>query len=139
MRNYRCSSRSPKSVHLVRERPAVKFAAIAGWIESGEYDVEFMCRQLSVSRSGYYAWRGRPDSDPSATDKDLTSLIRVIYQRLRGNPGVRWVRAELAGLGGRISHKRVWRLMHAADCRDGTRRRGARPASTVSSPHRHRI
>lgn len=38
--------------------------------------------------SGYYAWRGRPDSDPSATDKDLTSLIRVIYQRLRCNPAV---------------------------------------------------
>lgn len=93
----------------------MKFAAIADWVESGEYDVDFMCQHLGVSRSGYYAWRGRPDSDRSSTDKELTSLITAIYQRLRGNPGVRRVRAELSALGERISHKRVWRLMHAAD------------------------
>ncbi len=93
----------------------MKFAAIADWVESEEYDVEFMCEQLGVSRSGYYAWRSRPDSDRTVSDQDLTSLIGSIYRRLRGNPGVRRVRAEVAALGERISHKRVWRLMHAAD------------------------
>lgn len=76
---------------------------MAGWAESGGYEVEFMCRQLGVSRSGYYARCGRPDSDRSSTDQDLTSLIRVIYRWLRGNPVVRRVRSELARLGERIS------------------------------------
>jgi transposase InsO family protein len=37
-----------------------------------------------------------------------------VYQRLRGNPGVRRVHAELVTLGHRVSPKRVWRLMQAA-------------------------
>lgn len=93
----------------------MKFAAIADWVDSKEYDVEFMCAQLGVSRSGYYAWRNRPASDQTAANRDLTSLIASIYRRLRGNPGVRRVRAELAALSERVSHKRVWRLMRAAD------------------------
>src|ERR1035437_10066760 len=46
-----------KSGDLVRERQAVKFAAIADWADLGTYPVVFMCAELEVSRSGYYAWR----------------------------------------------------------------------------------
>jgi len=35
----------------------VKFAAIADWADLGTYPVVFMCAELEVSRSGYYAWR----------------------------------------------------------------------------------
>ena len=31
------------------------FAAIADWAENNEYPVDFMCTELEVSRSGYYA------------------------------------------------------------------------------------
>jgi len=93
----------------------VKFAAIADWVDSGEpFPVEFMCRELKVSRSGYYAWLGRPRSDRAVEDDELTGLIRLIFQALRGNPGVRRMRAELAALGHRLSHKRVYRLMRGA-------------------------
>src|SRR5664279_256542 len=37
-----------KSLDLVRERPAVIFAGIADWADSGEYGVVFMCAQLGV-------------------------------------------------------------------------------------------
>jgi transposase InsO family protein len=93
----------------------VKFAAIADWVETGEpFPVEFMCRELGVSRSGYYAWLGRPRSERATADEELTSLIRLLFDALRGNPGVRRVRAELAALGHRLSHKRVHRLMRRA-------------------------
>jgi transposase InsO family protein len=93
----------------------VKFAAIADWAASDTYPVDFMCAQLGVSRSGFYAWRGRGPSERANTDADLTVLIKAAYQRLRGNPGVRRMHAELRALGHRLSRKRVWRLMKAAD------------------------
>ena len=93
----------------------MKFAAIADWVETSEpFPVDFMCRELEVSRSGYYAWLGRPQSGRATADDELTGLIRFLFDALRGNPGVRRIRAELASLGHRLSHKRVHRLMHAA-------------------------
>jgi len=77
----------------------VKFAAIAGWAESEEFGIEFMCRELGVSRSGYYAWRGRGVSNRECEDSVLTTLIRAIHDTLRGNPGVRRVHAGLVVAG----------------------------------------
>ncbi len=92
----------------------MKFAAIADWADSNSYDVTFMCEQLDVSTSGYYAWRSRPLSAHARRDMFLTRLITTVHHRLRGNPGVRRVHAELAATGHRASRKRVWRLMQAA-------------------------
>jgi transposase InsO family protein len=92
----------------------VIFAAIADWAEKGEYPVVFMCEQLGVSESGYYAWRNRPVSDHDKTEASLLSLIRVLFDRLKGNPGRRRIRAELAASGHKVSLKRVHRLMQAA-------------------------
>lgn len=103
-----------KSSDLVRERQAVKFAAIADWADSDDFPVEFRCRELGVSRSGYYAWRGRAPSQREQDDAGLLAVIKQVHQRLRGNPGVRRVHAELVTLGHRVAPKRVWRLMKAA-------------------------
>lgn len=92
----------------------MKFAAIADWAASDEFPVDFMCAQLEVSRSGYYAWLGRPASERAQTDEGLLTVIKTAYDRLRGNPGVRRLHAELAALGHRVSRKRVWRLMKTA-------------------------
>ena len=92
----------------------MKFAAIADWADSDTYPVEFMCAQLGVSRSGFYAWRGRGPSDRAHADAGLLEVIKAAFERLRGNPGVRRMHAELATLGYRLSRKRVWRLMRTA-------------------------
>ena len=93
------------------------FAAIADWAESKEFPVEFMCAELGVSVSGYYAWRHRPASARAQADEALLRLIGIIFDRLKGNPGVRRMHAELAARGHRVSRKRVWRLMRAAGLR----------------------
>jgi putative transposase len=92
----------------------VKFAAIADWAACGDFPIEFMCRELGVSRSGYYAWRDRAPSQREQADAGLTAIIKQVHERLRGNPGVRRVHAELVTLGHQVSPKRVWRLMQAA-------------------------
>jgi putative transposase len=93
----------------------VRFAAIADWDESKTYPVTFMCEELGVTRSGYYAWRGAVTSERARKDITLTAIMRTLHARSRGNAGVRRLRAGLAASGHRVSHKRVHRLMQAAD------------------------
>ncbi len=93
------------------------FAAIADWADSGEYRVGFMCAELGVSRSGYYAWRMAVPSQHQTLDEVLIVVLRHLYAEGRGNPGVRRLRAGLAAAGHRVGHKRVHRLMRLAGLR----------------------
>jgi putative transposase len=93
----------------------VKYAAIADWATEGEYSVTFLCAQLGVARSGYYRWLSSGPCQRERTDAELTAQIRHIHAELDGDPGVRRVWAELVVRGYRVSRKRVWRLMRAAD------------------------
>ena len=90
------------------------YAAIADWAQEKAYPVVFMCEQLGVSESGYYAWRNRPVSDHDKADALLVRLIQAVFARLEGNPGRRRVRAELSACGHQVSLKRVHRLMQVA-------------------------
>lgn len=83
--------------------------------EKANHEVSRMCGVLAVSRSGYYAWRGRGRSARASQDAELLSRIRTIHQESRGTYGAPRVHAELA-LGQRIrcSRKRVARLMRLA-------------------------
>ncbi len=92
----------------------MKFAAIADWADQKLFPVAYMCDEFGVSRSGYYAWCRREDSDRDRSDNRLRAIIVDAHKRLRGNPGVRRVHAELTVLGEKVSTKRVWRLMKAA-------------------------
>src|SRR5664280_2335773 len=78
-----------KSGDLVRERQAVTFAAIADWADSNSYPVAFMCVELGVSRSGYYAWRTAAPSQRSKDDTTLIAIMKKLHAEARGNPGVR--------------------------------------------------
>jgi transposase InsO family protein len=101
----------------------VIFAAIADWADARAYPVSFMCHQLEVSVSGYYAWRGRGPSARTHEDAKLTELIHAIFAAKHGNVGRLRMVAELAARGHRVSIKRVHRLMKAA----GLRGRSPRP------------
>lgn len=94
----------------------MKFAAIADWAaeEDDEFSIVFMCAELGVSTSGFYAWCKRTPCERERTDAELLDQIRLIHHNLDGAPGVRRVWAELTALGWRVGHERVWRLMHEA-------------------------
>lgn len=93
------------------------FAAIADWADSDSFPVAFMCEELGVSRSGYYAWRGAGPSQRDLDDAYLIEAMRELHREARGNPGVRRLRAALAAAGHLVSHKRVHRLMQVAGLR----------------------
>lgn len=87
------------------------------------------CRVLGVSRSGYYAWRGRPVSAREEVNELVTKHIEAIHAESRGTYGWPRVTAELRlGLGLPVNHKRVARLMRVAGLQGlHRRRRGRRP------------
>lgn len=76
-----------------------------------EFGVKAMCRVLGVSRSGYYAWRKRPDSQRAQANERLLVRIREEYQLSRKTYGNPRIHAALRKKGVTCSRKRVARLM----------------------------
>ena len=89
-----------------------------------KYPVRTMCRVLSVSPSGYYAWRDRAPSQRALEDATLTEKIRVFHAASDATYGMPRIRADLVEAGHMISRKRVARLMRRAGLRGVCRRRG---------------
>lgn len=79
-----------------------------------ESPIEQCCATLKVSRSAFFDWRHR-QADPTAKmvdDADLAELIAKLDDQSRGTYGRPRVTGELRfGLGRRVNHKRVQRLM----------------------------
>ena len=102
-----------------------------------EYPVALMCRVLAVSRSGFYAWRGRPASGRTQADQRLEVEVLAIHRMSRGRYGSPRVHAELQAQGRRISRKRIERVMRIAELR-GRKSRGFR-GTTTDSAHAYPI
>ena len=73
-----------------------------------------MCKFMKVSRSGYYEWLTNPRCNRDKQDKELTSIIKVIFEEGRGNYGARSIKKALSRQGTIVSRKRVTRLMNEA-------------------------
>jgi transposase InsO family protein len=76
-----------------------------------------MCRVLSVTRAGYYAWRKRGPSRRAVTNAALLVEIRASHFRSKRSYGSPRVWRELKRRRGSLDEKRVARLM----TRDGLR------------------
>jgi putative transposase len=88
----------------------MRFAFILA--EEAVWPVQVMCEVLRVSRSGYYAWKGRPASARALADGELVVEIRAAHKAGRGHYGSPRVHRVLRQNGRRVGKKRVARLMH---------------------------
>lgn len=83
-----------------------------------------MCRLLSVSASGYYAWCDRVLSARARQDIELAALVHQIYERSNHTYGYRRIQVELREVyGKRVGGKRIVRLMHRAGLKGVHKRR----------------
>ena len=48
--------------------------------EEGSYPISSMCRWFRVSKSGYYSWRDRPQSQAAVRREELAILIKDILR-----------------------------------------------------------
>jgi len=70
-----------------------------------------LCAALGVSRSGFYAWRSRPESVHAQQDRRLRVLVRASFEGSRRRYGSPRIHEDLMEQQVRVSRKRVVRLM----------------------------
>ena len=98
-----------------------------------EYPVRIMCSALDVSSAGYYAWRGRPESRRSATNRALLDDIKRVHRDNHECYGSPRIHLELEAQGRGASRGRIERLMR----RHGVRAIMARPRRARTTDSRH--
>jgi putative transposase len=100
--------------------------------QKAHFPIEFMCGQLEVSRSGFYAWSQRPESAHQQQDQQLAQEVAQAHRDSRGTYGSPRVHAELKAQGRKVSRKRVARLMRKQKLAARKKRRSVR---TTDSNH----
>ena len=101
--------------------------------EKAYYPIRLICRCLAVSRSGYYAWRGRSPSARVKQDARLKVEIAASHSASRRTYGSPRILRDLREDGHQVSRKRVARLMRELGL-EGRRKRRFR--ATTDSQHR---
>ena len=101
-----------------------------------QFRVRWMCAALGVSPSGYYAWRGRPESRRAQIDRALLGRIQDVHASSRQTYGHRRVQAALRADGHVVGRHRIARLMRAHGLRPKMRRKFR---ATTDSKHSHPV
>lgn len=101
--------------------------------ERAYFPVSLLCSVLSVSRSGFYAWKQRPTARRMAQDAVLGATVVAIHRASRRTYGSPRIHAELRAQGVRVSRKRIARLMRDRGLAGRTRRRFRHAAAEVST------
>lgn len=91
--------------------------------QRGTWPVRVLCDTLEVSPSGYYAWRGRPESARAVANRALLADIRRIHEEHHDRYGAPRIHAALQAEGRSVSRGRIERLMRRHGIRAATRRR----------------
>ena len=97
-----------------------------------EHSVERMAKVLGVSKSGYYAWLSRPESNRTRERRRLDARVRAAFEAHKGRSGSIKVTRYLVGRGYRCGRTQVALSMR----RQGLRSKAARKFRvTTDSSH----
>lgn len=113
----------------------MKFRFIA--VEKAQHALSLLCRCLRVTRSGFYAWQGRPESARTKRDRHLKVLVHASFAASKGRYGSPRVHRDLReDHEERVSRKRVIRLMQEEKLQARVR---TRFKCTTDSNHAHPV
>lgn len=91
--------------------------------QTEKYNIDFMSKELDISRSSYYAWQSRPKGYLYRENIYLSQRIRSIYEQKKQRYGSPRITAELREEGFSCSKNRVARLMRKQGITARTKRR----------------
>jgi putative transposase len=99
----------------------MRFIFIAA--KKAEHTVTILCRCMRVTRSGFYAWCRRPESQHAIDDRRLKVLVRASFEENKHRYGSPRVHEDLIEQKERVSRKRVVRLMQEDGLKARVRKR----------------
>jgi transposase InsO family protein len=99
----------------------VRFQFIAA--EKAHHTLSLLCRCLRVTRSGFHAWRRRPESARATRDRHLKVLVHASFAASKGRYGSPRIHEDLREQEERVSRKRVIRLMQEEQLKARRRKR----------------
>src|SRR6476660_799526 len=99
----------------------MRFAFIQA--ERAYFHVDALCRNLRVTRQGYYAFAKRPPSLRAASETALRSRVREVHGESNKRYGSPRVLRELRRQGLRVGKRRVERAMRSQGLIARARRR----------------
>jgi transposase InsO family protein len=73
--------------------------------------VKCSCKVLEVSRSGYYKWRTRPESERAKSTKELTKRVLEIHSESRNTYGEPRIKIALKDEGVSCGKERIVKIM----------------------------
>lgn len=77
-----------------------------------QFSISLMCAVLGVHRSGYYKWRGAPESKREERKQEVTELVKDTYEEFEAMYGAPRIALELNDLGHKCSTNFVAKIMH---------------------------
>jgi putative transposase len=100
-----------KGGSLLCEKPTVeRYEFIKAASEKG-MRIARLCEALGVTRSAYYAWDERPESNRSKRKKELTKRVREEFFTNHQIPGAKKIAEKLSKAGERVGRKAVGTIM----------------------------
>lgn len=114
----------------------MKFAFIKEHL-AAEFPVDVSCDVLEVSRSGYYAWLGRPSSTRAKRREELAVRIQQVHEQNRRVYGSPRVCRALNAQGVRVCQNTVADIMKERQIRAKSRRKFT--PRTTDSRHRQPV
>jgi transposase-like protein len=102
---------------------------------AGRLPMRVMCAALSVSPSGYYAWRSRPQSPRKIANRALLGDIQRVHARHWGRYGAPRIHAELRAEGQTVGRKRIELVMR----QHGIRARAPRRYRVCTTDSKHSL
>jgi len=98
--------------------------------------ITLMCHLLEVSRSAYYDWLSRPESQHSKEDRRLGARVKALHKESRETYGATRIREDLIEEGEVISIHRVGRLMKEQKLKGKSRQKFK---ATTDSKHNYPV
>ncbi len=69
------------------------------FLKNNQFPIEKICKILNISRSGYYDWLKREDSERAKSNQKLDERIRILFEEHENRSGYLRIHQDLRSEG----------------------------------------